>query len=287
MHNPSRIREGRRGFSLARYTRKSSLPQDVRVFLGAFILRAEVYNPGMRVAVFSDIHGNLEALEAVLADIAGRKCDRRYCLGDVVGYGADPLGCIQVLQREAIPTVKGNHDDAVADPRRLDWFNGDAKRAILWTRKTLQLAERCWLGSNPLVLKVDDMLFAHASAVNPGDFEYIFGPDGASQSLQCQKEAICFIGHTHLPAVYSLCGGEIEPHPAQSFFLQPGHRYLVNVGSVGQPRNNTPASSYVIYDTERGQIEFVQVFYPVERAQAKIRKAGLPGRLSSRLALGE
>jgi diadenosine tetraphosphatase ApaH/serine/threonine PP2A family protein phosphatase len=244
----------------------------------------------MRVAIFSDIHGNLEALVAVLSHIASQNCSRSFCLGDVVGYGASPRECIALIQANGIAAVMGNHDLLASTVFPPFGFNPHAAKAVIWTRSQMTKQDLLWLAQLPYTMEVPEhgITLCHAGLDNPADFGYVDTIEKAKESLEHQNTPVCFLGHTHVPTIFcSNQGGAITEHGAVDFRCDPNNRYIVNVGSIGQPRDGDPCSCYVIYDTDLRQVEFHRVRYEWKGAQAKIRKAGLPERLAQRLALGK
>ena len=236
-------------------------------------------------AVISDIHGNLEALEAVLRDVP-EEVQTIYCLGDVIGYGANPDECCDVVRSLEMPTISGNHDLAVTDLKTdLNWFNPTAAAAVLWTREHLSEENAGFLRTRPRMMRTDEALFVHGSIRDPD--EYIINRISAEENLAILKSEypgvpICFFGHTHVKTVSpSPNGSVIEAHTLD---LSANGPYLVNPGSVGQPRDGDTFASYVLTEDRRVTYRFVE--YDIERAQAKIRSAGLPGMLADRLAVG-
>jgi len=245
----------------------------------------------MKIAVFSDIHANLEALEEVLKDIEAQGCTRVYCCGDVVGYGGSPNECCIALRERRIPTVKGNHDAATAVdvPLLPGFFNPIAAISVHWTRESTSVSNREWLDRLPLVLveKDLDITVCHASPLNPEDWNYLTSPAKAAPMLAYMPTRICFIGHSHEAAVFWMeTDGHVMMVPPCQMRLRPDERYLINVGSVGQPRDRDVRASYFIYDHTDGVITPRRVPYKVESAQHKIRLAGLPERLANRLSIG-
>jgi diadenosine tetraphosphatase ApaH/serine/threonine PP2A family protein phosphatase len=232
------------------------------------------------------VHGNLEALRAVLADSAG-EADAVLCLGDTVGYGADPLACIELIAGRAQAIVAGNHEHAVADRLDLSWFNRYARAAAEWTREHLDTAHRDWLGNLPLVHEIGDATLVHASPAQPDEWEYLVTPDDGFAAFGHFTTRWCFVGHSHVPGVWSLgsSGPDHEPGPA-SVRSEPGRRYIVNVGSVGQPRDRDPRATWALWDVEAGRVELRRVPYDVDGARRKIVEAGLPQFLADRLAAG-
>lgn len=236
-------------------------------------------------AVISDIHGNLEAFEAVLGDIPG-EVERVFCLGDVIGYGASPNECCDLVRREEIPVITGNHDLAVVDlDTDLNWFNPVAEAAVRWTREQLNEENQNFLRSRPRMMQTSEALFVHGSVRDPD--EYIIDGTTAAENLAVLKSEypnipICFFGHTHVKAVApSPNGSAVE---SDSLDLSTNGPYLVNPGSVGQPRDGDTFSSYVLVEGTDVTYRFVE--YDIEKAQARIRDAGLPDMLADRLAVG-
>lgn len=240
----------------------------------------------MRYAVLSDIHGNLEALQAVLADLAGG-ADGVLCLGDVVGYGADPLACLELVAEQAQAFTAGNHEHGVAGRLDLAWFNAYARAAAEWTRERLDVAHRDYLGALPLAAEMEDAVLVHASPAQPEEWDYLVTAEDGFAALPAFSTRLCFVGHSHVPAVWSVgsSGPDYALRPAQ-VDLEYGRRYLVNVGSVGQPRDRDPRACYVLWDLEAGRIIWRRVAYDVAAARAKIVAAGLPRFLADRLAAG-
>jgi diadenosine tetraphosphatase ApaH/serine/threonine PP2A family protein phosphatase len=240
----------------------------------------------VRVAVLSDIHANLEALRAVLADCAGR-ADVLLCLGDVVGYGADPEACIELVAERCQAVVAGNHDYAVTGRLDLDWFNPYARAAAEWTAARLSEAARAWLGALPLVREFADATLVHASPAMPEEWDYLISAEDGYAVFGAFATRLCFVGHSHLPAVWAVGSGGRRWWPrVEEVALQPGARYVVNVGAVGQPRDRDPRAAYVLWDQDERRVTVRRVSYDVAGAQRKIRAAGLPELLADRLARG-
>jgi diadenosine tetraphosphatase ApaH/serine/threonine PP2A family protein phosphatase len=241
----------------------------------------------VKYAILSDVHGNLEALRAVLDD-ADSRADGVLCLGDTVGYGADPEACVELLSGRARGIVAGNHEYGVADRLDLSWFNRWARAAAEWTRERLDDDHRAWLAALPLSLEFGDATLVHASPAQPDEWEYIVTPEDGWAAFAHFQTRWCFVGHSHVPGVWSLgsSGPDHEPRP-DVIVSERGRRYIVNVGSVGQPRDNNPKSAYVIYDLNESSIELRRLDYDIGKAQKKILDAGLPPRLAERLAFGK
>ena len=240
-------------------------------------------------AVISDIHGNLEALEAVLRDVPDG-VEKIHCLGDVIGYGANPNECCDLVRSHEMPTISGNHDLAVADPSTdLTWFNPVAAAAIEWTRAQLTEENADFLRALPRTMQNEGALFVHGSVRDPD--EYILDLFVARENLAVLKQEypdvrVCFFGHTHVKTVVPSPNG--PPPGSGDLDLGSGGPYLVNPGSVGQPRDGDTFASYVLAeDTPEGtRVTYRFVEYDMEKAQAKIRAAGLPAILANRLAYG-
>ncbi|MCB2203262.1 metallophosphatase family protein [bacterium] len=233
----------------------------------------------MRLAIISDIHANLEALRAVLDDIRIRQADRIVCLGDIVGYGADPAACVALVREHASICVLGNHDAAVFATHHRAYFNPYALEAVTWTAQQLNADDVAFLKQLPYRVSFENMLFVHSSPRAPEEWEYVFSGMEARMQTRHFFERLCFVGHSHIPGVYPLDSGVRE--------YAPTGRFLINVGSVGQPRDRDWRSAYGLLDTVAGSYEARRVEYDVEAAMHKIRESGLPPRLAERLRAGE
>ena len=234
----------------------------------------------MRYAILSDIHGNLEALRAVLADCAGA-VDSVLCLGDTVGYGPDPLACVELVAETAESTVAGNHEYAVAGRMDLEWFNRYARAAAEWTRERLDDDHRAYLGALPLAREVAGATLVHASPAQPEEWDYLVTAEDGFFAFGHFATRWCFVGHSHVPGAWSL--GSSGAARVES---ERGRRYLVNVGSVGQPRDRDPRAAYAIWDVDAGRVEIRRVAYDHAATRRKIVAAGLPRFLADRLAAG-
>jgi diadenosine tetraphosphatase ApaH/serine/threonine PP2A family protein phosphatase len=240
----------------------------------------------MRYAVLSDIHANLEALEAVLADATGR-VDSLLCLGDVVGYGADPAACVELIGERAAVVAAGNHEYAVLGRLELDWFNPWAQAAAEWTHARLDADHLAWLQRLPLRAEAGDATLVHASPVDPEEWDYLVGDEDGFAAFAAFATRLCFVGHSHLPGLWSLGSSGPEHRPGRvAVALEAGRRYVINVGSVGQPRDRDPRAAYALWDAGRGTVSLRRVPYDVDTARRKILGAGLPRLLADRLALG-
>jgi diadenosine tetraphosphatase ApaH/serine/threonine PP2A family protein phosphatase len=239
----------------------------------------------MRFAIFSDLHGNLEAITAVLEDAQAHECTHYVCLGDVVGYNANPHECVEIVQQLDCPVVKGNHDEQASLSTSSRDFNELAEQAINWTRKHLTEADRQWLGDLRLTRQVRDFTIVHATLDTPAEWGYVVNNLDAVASFTYQHTPVCFYGHTHVAAAFIRDGGVKRIKEAE-LPIDPGQKYFINVGSVGQPRDGDPRAAYCIYHTDREIVEQRRVKYDVATAQRKILSAGLPRLLAERLELG-
>ena len=222
----------------------------------------------------------------MLADAAPR-ADGVLCLGDTVGYGADPLACIETVAARAQTVIGGNHEWAVAGRLDLGWFNRHARAAAEWTRERLDDDHRAWLGSLPLAAEIGDATLVHASPAQPEEWDYVVSAEDGFAALGACLTRWCFIGHSHRPGVWSVGSAGAEHRPGGGAVVrEQGRRYLVNVGSVGQPRDRDARAAYAVWDVERGQVEIRRVAYDVAGARRKIEAAGLPRFLADRLAAG-
>jgi len=233
-----------------------------------------------------DIHGNLEALEAVLADIRAVGVDDIYCLGDVVGYGADPRVCLQRVAETCGIRVRGNHEAALLGDAWIDRMNPAASAAIHWTAAQLTAEDLNEISTWPLVRVGADARLVHGSPDRPAQYDYVTGRFSIEDAFRAFPEFMCFCGHTHIPLVaVETAPGRMQVLQARKLMLERDKRYLINVGSVGQPRDGNARARWVLM-ADTPQITFREVAYDVGRAQEKIRKAGLPEILAYRLSRG-
>jgi predicted phosphodiesterase len=239
----------------------------------------------MRVAVLSDVHGNLPALEAVLAALA--PYDAVWHLGDVVGYGPQPNEVVARLIAESARGVRGNHDAAALGELPTEDFNDDARAAVEWTARELRRPAREWLAGLPTRLQLEDFTLVHGSPRDP-TWEYVFSLGVARASMAAFETAYCLVGHTHVPLAYRAAAGEIEAlRPGDGDTLElDERRSIINPGGVGQPRDGDPRACAMIIDTDRRVLEWRRVEYPIEVVQRQMRKLGLPPGLSARLTFG-
>lgn len=240
----------------------------------------------MRFAVFGDIHANLEALQAVLADAEAHGATHYVCLGDVVGYNANPHECVEVVRNLGCPVVKGNHDEQASLTDELGGFNPLAEEAINWTRQHLSDTDKQWLRDLKLVRQVRDFTIVHATLDTPHKWGYVFNQLDAAASFNYQYTNICFYGHTHAPRAY-IRDATVKSQVLDKLAIDAGKKYFVNVGSVGQPRDGDWHAAYCLYTPEEQLVELRRIEYDIWTAQDKIVEAGLPQRLADRLALGK
>jgi diadenosine tetraphosphatase ApaH/serine/threonine PP2A family protein phosphatase len=238
-------------------------------------------------AILSDLHGNLEALEAVLADLDGVKPASVVCLGDFVGYGASPNECIERTRPRLEEAVIGNHDLAAIGKLGLRSFHDDAAAAARWTDTALTPANRAWLESLPYERIWRGMRLVHAAPSAPAQWRYVLSPRDALAEFGTFQERVCFIGHSHFPCVFDRGAHDLRFRRDDEVRMEKGHRYLVTVGSVGQPRDGDPRACYMLYDEGRETLRNVRLEYDVDAAMRRIRAAGLPEFLAERLQWGE
>jgi diadenosine tetraphosphatase ApaH/serine/threonine PP2A family protein phosphatase len=241
----------------------------------------------MRYVLISDIHGNLEALQAVLSFSSNLEPFQLYCLGDTVGYGADPGECFEIMQREANLILAGNHDLAVAGIIGGKDFNPMAQAAADWTKDALTEEQLKDLSNLPLVYIDGDYCFTHATPIDPMSFGYVRTLEDVAEVLSAIGQRFCFVGHTHLPALVRMDEkkGKLEIVHENQVRIEDGFRYFVNVGSIGQPRDSNPDACMVILDEEAETLEFLRVPYDISASQNKILSEGLPSYLAERLML--
>ncbi|MCP5021193.1 MAG: metallophosphoesterase family protein [bacterium] len=243
----------------------------------------------MRYAVLGDIHANLIALEAVLEEAKIQGVDQVLSVGDVVGYGAGAREVLDLLRDNSIPTVKGNHDAAIAGDLDTTFFNSMAKEGVQWTQGELTEGDLDWLHSLPLTVHCEGCTVAHGSYDEPNLYKYIQSTEDADPSLSQQPERVCFVGHTHVPVTIL----RLAENPERTFYtmdtsidLSMADKALINVGSVGQPRDEDPRAALGIYDTQTGAYDLVRVSYNIEMEAKRIQAAGLPAMLADRLFHG-
>jgi predicted phosphodiesterase len=239
----------------------------------------------MRFAILSDIHANLEALEAVLKDAKEQQCTHFVCLGDVVGYNANPQECVARIRELNCPVVKGNHDEQASILESSRDFNELAERAINWTREHLAEEDKEWLASLPYQRQVRDFTIVHATLDRPEQWGYVFNNLDAAASFTYQHTPICFFGHTHVPMAF-IRDEAVRRVRIDELAIDVTKKYFINTGSVGQPRDGDWRAAYCVYDIEKNVVEQRRLEYDLKTAQKKIVQAGLPPLLAERLASG-
>jgi len=232
----------------------------------------------MRAAILSDIHSNLPALRAVLHKVEELQITTLWCLGDIVGYGAFPNECTEIVRSRCSHVVAGNHDSGVIGSTSIQNFNEHAVSAILWTQRELTAENLSYLESLPLLLAHESCTLVHASPSEPSVWRYIFSARLAEEEFAGFSTRFCFIGHTHVPVIIG------EDAPINQ--VTSDGRYITNVGSVGQPRDGDPKAAFCVFDSDTGHVEIVRVPYEIDEAANAIRKAGLPEPLARRLYYG-
>jgi predicted phosphodiesterase len=253
----------------------------------------------MKIAVLSDVHSNLEALDAVLEDIQAYGVDAIYCLGDTIGYGADPVICLQRIQDNCENRLIGNHEHALLHPSERANMNEVAQKAIAWTNQQFSAEEVEQIKQWPVIIKTSDCCLVHGSPDRPRAFYYLVYKTQIERALSSFSEKICFFGHTHTPALIEVSAPDafqemqlVSDKKATEieqavFELEEQKRYLINVGSVGQPRDGDQRARWVLLSQDTTQVMFRYVPYNIEGAQKKIHEAKLPSILAERLQYGK
>ena len=247
-----------------------------------------------KIAFISDIHGNLQALQTVLQRIDQHDFDMILCLGDIVGYGANPKECLQLVREREIPCVLGTHDEYVTiygmPGSQVERLRAEVQQVVAWTQSVLSMGELRWLAKLPRFLEAEEFTICHSSFV-PKAWTYCMTEDTFALNFHYQDVGLAFCGHSHSPMIGFDQGDDAQPYVD---FIQPqelpeviDHKIMVNVGSVGQPRDMDPRACFVSYEVETRHLELVRVEYDIEGAQAAIREAGLPERFAARLGLGK
>jgi predicted phosphodiesterase len=239
----------------------------------------------MRYAIFGDVHANLEALQAVLEDARAHEVTHYVCLGDLVGYNADPVACLELVRSMECPIVKGNHDEQACEVTDLSYFNPLAARAIQWTRDQLTDEHKEWLKALKFSRLVRNFTIVHSTLDSPASWGYVLSDLDASASFSYQHTQLCFYGHTHVPRAF-IRDTRVHEVAPDLITLEAGKKYFFNAGSVGQPRDQDWRASYAIYTPAEQTIQWRRLSYDIETTQKKIIAAGLPERLALRLAEG-
>lgn len=239
----------------------------------------------MKYAILGDIHSNWEALQAVMADAEKQGVTKYACVGDIVGYNANPIECLETIRKLNCACVRGNHDHYCSNPEDLNGFHPLAADVVSWTRRQLSEDQQDYLRNLRYVLPVETFTIVHSTLDTPEMWGYVFDKLEADANFAYQNTTICFFGHTHVPLAF-------EKSDTIRFGLYTrikvglGKKYFINVGSVGQPRDGDPRAAYVVFDMLNNIVELRRVPYDIETAQKKILDAGLPPRVAARLAVG-
>jgi predicted phosphodiesterase len=241
----------------------------------------------MRIALISDIHANLEALTAVLRDIEKHSVDQIASLGDVIGYGADPSACLELVRSNCETRLMGNHESAVLGLQSTERYNRAARASTDWTRESLSESDIEFISGFELERTIGDSILVHSSPYEPDCWHYVFSISDAERAFAVMKAKLGFHGHSHIPAIVVACpSGPPRSRAGHSFEPDFDNRYLVNIGSVGQPRDNDPRACYVIFDDDQPEVNYHRVDYDIESAQSKMLATSLPEVLATRLTAG-
>jgi diadenosine tetraphosphatase ApaH/serine/threonine PP2A family protein phosphatase len=242
----------------------------------------------MRLAVISDIHSNIEALSEVLRAADQYKVDRVVSLGDVVGYGASPNECCDLVRAATEVTLLGNHDAAVAGRMDYSFYYDAARHALDWSSGVISEENLGWLRSLPYTYRIGEVGFCHGSPIEPKAYEYIFALEQARELMPHVTDLpeVTFIGHSHLCKAFAIGNGEVNDVVAQKFGVRRGYKYIISVGSVGQPRDYDNRACFVVHDTDARTVEYVRVEYDIDTSAQKIFDADLALNFGKRLFLG-
>ncbi len=237
--------------------------------------------------IVSDMHSNLESLDAFLEYSRDLEYNQIVSLGDVVGYNANPNEIVEWVRENADVSLAGNHDYAVLDKTDTSYFNGYAMEACRWTRQVLSPDNKVYLDSLPVIQEKHKITWAHSSPCEPEEWHYISNEYDGETNFDCFQTRLCFVGHTHRPLILTENPDEtVEGGFSETFQLKPECRYIINVGSLGQPRDGDPRATFVTYDSKSEILQYHRFEYDLESTQAKIEAAGLPSYLAERLAAG-
>jgi diadenosine tetraphosphatase ApaH/serine/threonine PP2A family protein phosphatase len=242
----------------------------------------------MRIGIFSDVHANIEAMTAVVDAYKSERIDKYVCIGDVVGYGASPNECCDLIRATAAYTILGNHDAAVAGRMDYSYYYDAARQALDLHARQLTPDNMVWLRNLPYEVREGEVTFCHGSPINLEEFEYIFSVEQATRCLDIWEELglVTFIGHSHLCKSFALSPDGVYEVVSDRFTLRPGWKYIVSVGSVGQPRDYDPRASFTIFDTESKEFEFRRVDYDIKASADKIFNSELEPNFGHRLFIG-
>lgn len=237
----------------------------------------------MAIAIFSDIHANLAALDVAYAYLKNQGISTIYSLGDIVDYGPRPNKCVDFVRKHCAVSLMGNHDHAVIGGTDIRYFNVYAQQSVLWTRQHLFKSHREYLATLPFVHQEGDVLYVHSTPLHPEEWDYILSEADANYYFKYTPHRLIFIGHSHYPVIFSAEEGMLPP---KSLTLRADDRYIINVGSVGQPRDGDPRLCFVVFHPEALEVEYVRLEYDIDKTASEIRDAGLPEYLANRLYRG-
>lgn len=244
----------------------------------------------MRIGIFSDVHANLAALETVVEELQKHSIDTYICLGDVVGYGASPNECCDIVRDLTSVVIMGNHDAAVSGRMDYSFYYDQAKQALDWTNEVCREDNIEWLRELPYLSpqKDIDVLYSHGSPINPEEFNYIFNMEQAREAYQYRDELqqVTFIGHSHLCRVFAFSNDGVVQMVPGHIDLEPDKQYIISVGSVGQPRDYDPRAAYAVFDTESRSFEQYRVEYDINLSAKRVYEARLPDAFGKRLFVG-
>lgn len=236
----------------------------------------------MAIGIISDIHGNLEAFSRTLQYLKEAEIDKIFCLGDIVGYGPNPNECVDLVKEHCEVVLMGNHDYAAIGLANIEYFNEYAKMSTYWTQENLTEENLEYLKTLPFSHSYNNLHLVHASPKNPSSWDYVLSVNDSVKQLREFEEQICFIGHSHVPIIFS----NTNYFRNKDFLFQKKEKYLVNVGSVGQPRDGDARCCFVVLDEEKNKIEYIRLDYEIQKTYNKIVNAGLPIFLAERLLKG-
>lgn len=240
----------------------------------------------MAYIILADIHANLQALESVISSFPEGD-NTVMCAGDIVGYGADPDMCAEMIRSFNSEPVMGNHDACVVDKVDITRFNMQAVKAVLWTKEHITGRTREYLETLPLLTEKESFVMVHGTLDDPGSFRYMLEERDAVRTFSILEKQICFVGHSHVPGVFMCKDGQVRQLRKKKFRLENDCRYIINVGSVGQPRDFDNRACYCVYSSDTSEIEIRRVEYDVRTARERIIAAGLPEILGDRLLRGQ
>ncbi|MCK4330733.1 metallophosphoesterase family protein [candidate division WOR-3 bacterium] len=240
----------------------------------------------MRLAIISDIHANLEAFEAVLRKIDDIKPDNILCLGDIVGYGPNPNECLQKVKKIVDVSVVGNHEYGVLGLTDLRYFSVNARLACEWTKDVLTDDNMSYLSNLPIQVVREHMLLVHSTPKAPEEWNYILSIQDAFYQFNDLTEKVCLIGHSHEPITFTKGNETCGIIDDKKFLIKEDSKYIINCGSVGQPRDNDPRASFCLINEEKEEVQIIRVPYDIDKVQRKIIERGLPRFLAERLSIG-